>query len=58
MDMGKVMAFSSITMFLGPLLAGYLSSLTSVSAAMAISLPFIVGGIIIAVSAAILFLLR
>ncbi|NOZ23267.1 MAG: MFS transporter [Planctomycetes bacterium] len=57
LDVGKVIAFSAVTLFLGPLLAGYLTALPGLSAAAAISLPFIVGGAIIAASAFLLLLL-
>ena len=57
LEVGKVIAFSAVTMCIGPILAGYLTALPGLSAATAISLPFIAGGGIIAASALLLLLL-
>jgi hypothetical protein len=57
MDVAKVIGLSSITLFPGHILAGYLCSITWVSPATAISLPFIVGGAILGASAIVLVFL-
>jgi hypothetical protein len=57
MDVAKVIGLSSITLVPGHIMAGYLTAMTTVSPAMAISLPFIVGGALIGVSAAVLVFL-
>ncbi|MEW6358073.1 MAG: MFS transporter [Planctomycetota bacterium] len=57
LDVGKVVAFSAVTMCLGPILAGYLTAIPGLSAAASISLPFLIGGLLIAASALLLLLL-
>lgn len=57
MDVAKVMAFSAITLFPGHILAGYLCAIPGLSETTAISLPFVVGGGLISVSAVVLLLL-
>jgi hypothetical protein len=57
MDVAKVIGLSSVTLVPGHILAGYLTSIACVSPAMAISLPFIVGGALIGVSAVVLLFL-
>ena len=57
LDVAKVIGLSSITLVPGHIMAGYLTSISCVTPETAISMPFIVGGALIGVSAAVLLFL-